>query len=222
MTSEEEVGGVTAHDLDWHIKEAQEAARDWGVQVDAVEGRFISALLAAIAASGQMNKATIEEVRRIVAEAKAAGDIEVGRLRILFAAGEKAIAIGRQAAETAIAAGQRAEQEFERSVAQIAKELSTRLVESNQQWLVLKQTSRNRQDAWRLALIVAVVAVGVFVGGYVARAYQDDLAVSGFYDMQARIVECQRDPVQVKDARVGGIRPACWLDHVVGKRSSGG
>ena len=222
MEMDREVGGVAAHDLDWHIKEAQDAARDWGVQADAMEGRFVSALLAAIAASGQMNKATIEQVHRVVADAKAAGDFEVGRLKIIFAGGEKAIAIGRQAAETAIAAGQRAEHEFDRSVAQIAKELSSRLVESSQQWLVLKQTSRNRRDAWVLALCVAIVAVGIFVGGYVARAYQDDSSFAGFYEMQARIADCQRDPVQVKDAHVvGGVRPACWLDQVLAKRGGG-
>ena len=220
MKLDQEVGAA-AHDLDWQIKEVQDAAQDWGVQADAMEGRFVSALLAAIAASGQMNKATIEQVHRVVADAKAAGDIEVGRLKILFAGGNKAIELGRQAAETAIAAGQRAEQEFERSVAQIAKELSSRLVESSQQWLVLRQTSRNRRDAWILAVIVSIVAVGVFVGGYVARAYQDDVALSGFYEMQARIADCQRDPVRVKDAHVDGIRPACWLDQVLAKRGGG-
>ena len=220
MKLDQEVGAAD-HDLDWHIKEVQGAAQDWGVQADAMEGRFVSALLAAIAASGQMNKATIEQVHRVVADAKAAGDIEVGRLKILFAGGNKAIELGRQAAETAVAAGQRAEQEFERSVAQIAKELSSRLVESSQQWLVLRQTSRNRRDAWILAVIVSIMAVGVFVGGYVARAYQDDVALSGFYEMQARIADCQRDPVRVKDAHVGGIRPACWLDQVLAKRGGG-
>ena len=74
----------------------------------------------------------VEAVCSRLEESKAVGDIELGRLRIMFAGGDKAIALGRQAAETAIAAGQRAEQEFERSVAQIAKELSSRLVESSQ------------------------------------------------------------------------------------------
>ena len=163
----------------------------------------------------------VEAVCSRLEESKAVGDIELGRLRIMFAGGDKAIALGRQAAETAIAAGQRADQEFERSVSQIATDLSSRLVESSQQWLVLRQTSRNRRDAWILAVIVSIVAVGVFVGGYVARAYQDDVALSGFYEMQARIADCQRDPVRVKDAHVDGIRPACWLDQVLAKRGGG-
>lgn len=161
----------------------------------------------------------VEAVCSRLEEAKAVGDHEVGRLRILFAAGNKAIDIAREAAETAIAAGQRAEHEFDRSVAQIAKELSTRLVDSSQQWLVLRQRNRNRRDAWVLALSVSVVAVAVFVGGYLARAWQDDPSVSGYYVLMARISQCQQDPVQVKDARAG-VRPACWLDQIVGK--SGG
>jgi hypothetical protein len=31
---------------------------------------------------------------------------------------------------------------------------------------VLKQTDRNRRDAWRLAAGVAAVALGLFIGGY--------------------------------------------------------
>lgn len=217
MKSQQEMGGVAARDLDWHIKEVQDAAREWGVQTDAMEGRFVSALLAAIAASGQMNQAAIEEAGRVLMNAKAAGDIELVRLRMIFASANKAIEYGKQAAEAAVAAGKVAEQEFDRSVAQIAQELSSRLVESSEQWLALKQTNRNRRDAWVLALVVAVVAVGIFAGGYGARAYQDDQFVSGLYGMRTRIEECQKDPVQVKEGRVGGVRSACWLDQVLAK-----
>ena len=36
-----------------HIREVERAAADWGVHVDALEGRFIGALLAAIRESGR-------------------------------------------------------------------------------------------------------------------------------------------------------------------------
>ena len=35
-------------DLEDHILEVERAAADWGVHVDALEGRFVGALLAAI------------------------------------------------------------------------------------------------------------------------------------------------------------------------------
>ena len=59
--------------------------------------------------------------------------------------------MARQAADTAAATGERAEQVFNASVAKIAKELSVQLLDECQQWLVLKQTQHNRRDARRLA-----------------------------------------------------------------------
>ena len=142
---------------------------------------------------------------------------EFRRAKILMAGGERAIAIGRQAAETAIAAAHRGEQDFNRLVAQIAEELSTRILDSSQKWLFLKQRGQNRREVWVLALCVAMVAVGVLIAGYELRGYQDDPAVTAYYETQERIAECRREPVQVKDMRVGALRPACWLDQVLGK-----
>lgn len=42
-------------DLDQHIRDVEQAAADWGVHTDKLEGRFVSALLAAIATSGRAN-----------------------------------------------------------------------------------------------------------------------------------------------------------------------
>ena len=142
---------------------------------------------------------------------------EFRRAEILMAGGERAIAIARQAAETAIAAAHRGEQDFNRSVGQIAEELSTRILDSSQKWLVFKQRGQNRRDGWILALCVAVVAVGVLIAGYELRGFQDDPAVTAYYETQERIAECRRELVQVKDVRIGALRPACWLDQVLGK-----
>jgi len=146
---------------------------------------------------------------------------EFRRAEILMAGGQKAIAIGKQAAEMAISAAHRAKHEFDRSVARLAEELSTRLLASSQKWLVLKQTSRNRRNAWLLALCVTVVAVAVLVVGYEIRGYQDEPVVAAYYETQERMAACQREPVQVKDVRSGAARPACWLDQVLEARGWG-
>ena len=44
--------------------------------------------------------------------------------------------------------------------------MAVKLLQQSQRWLVLKQTDRNRRDAWRLAAGVAAVALGLFIGGY--------------------------------------------------------
>jgi len=43
--------------------------------------------------------------------------------------------------------------------------MSRKLLSESQKWLLLKQTERNRREAWRLAGCVAAAAVAVFIGG---------------------------------------------------------
>ena len=82
--------------------------------------------------------------------------------------------MARQAADTAAATGERAEQVFNASVAKIAKDLSVKLLDECQQWLVLKQTQHNRRDARRLAVGVAAAALAVFVAGYATAGWRQD------------------------------------------------
>lgn len=204
-------------DLEAHIKAVEKAARDWGVNVDELEGKFVGALLAAIAASGRANIAAIGDLERLLEASRAAGDVELRRLRILLDGGAQVLGMARQAAETAVAGGNRAEREFDKSVALIARELSTKLLSESQKWLVLKQTSRNRRDAWRLAFVVAGLGLGLFIGGYGARAQQDAAALEGFFEAQARIAECAAAPLWVNRPK-GEPGAACWLEQVAGKR----
>ena len=84
----------------------------------------------------------------------------------MIEASQRTLSMAQEAAETSAASGERAERVFNASVAKIAKELSVKLLDECQQWLVLKQTQHNRRDARRLAVGVAAAAIAVFVGGY--------------------------------------------------------
>ncbi len=55
-----------ALDLEAHVQAVEKAARDWGVSVDQLEGKFVSALLAAISAVGRSNIATIADLGRLL------------------------------------------------------------------------------------------------------------------------------------------------------------
>ena len=101
-------------------------------------------------------------------------DDEFRRAEILLTSGQEALSMARQAADTAAATGERAEQVFNASVAKIARELSVKLLDECQQWLVLKQTQHNRRDARRLAVGVAAAALAVFVGGYATAGWRQD------------------------------------------------
>ena len=92
-------------------------------------------------------------------------DDEVRRVEVLLESGRVAINLAREANQTALVTTDRAEQEFNKSVGRIAEEMSRGLLAESQKWLVLKQTERNRRDAWRLAGCVAAAAVAVFIGG---------------------------------------------------------
>ena len=78
-------------------------------------------------------------------------DDEVRRVEVLLESGRVAINLAREANQTALVTADRAEQEFNKSVGRIAEEMSRALLAESQKWLVLKQTERNRREAWRLA-----------------------------------------------------------------------
>ena len=92
-------------------------------------------------------------------------DDEVRRVEVMLESGRVAINLAREANQTALVTADRAEQEFNKSVGRIAEEMSRKLLAESQKWLVLKQTERNRREAWRLAAWVAAAAVAVFIGG---------------------------------------------------------
>ena len=132
-----------------HIREVEKAAADWGVHVDALEGRFIGALLAAIRESGRTNLAVLGDIEALLERARATGEGELRRIGLMIEASQQTLSMAQQAAETSAAAGERAERVFNASVAKIAKDLSVKLLDECQQWLVLKQTQHNRRDARR-------------------------------------------------------------------------
>ena len=192
-------------DLEAHIKAVEKAARDWGVNVDELEGKFVSALLAAIAASGRANIATVGDLEKLFEGARAAGEVELRRLRILLDGGEQVLRVAEEGARAAIATADKTQADYDRSVSKLAKEMAAKLLAETQKWLVLKQTNRNRRDAWRLATLVGAAALGLFVGGYVARANQEG------YAMEV-VARCMAAPLWVTVDRSDQAVPACRLD----------
>jgi hypothetical protein len=85
MVNEENSGAsVGRRDLDLkaHIHEVERAAANWGVHVDALEGRFIGALLAAIQESGRTNLAVLSDIESLLERARATGEGELRRIAL--------------------------------------------------------------------------------------------------------------------------------------------
>ena len=183
------------------IEDVERAAVNWGMHVDALEGQFVKALLKAIEETGRTNLAALGDLEELIEKTRRVGEGERKRLELLLDGGDKVLNMACQAAETAVAAGERAEREFDVSVARIAKELSVKLLAESQQWLVLKQSARNRRDAWRLAGVVAAAALGVFVGGYATAEWRKGKELEAGEATMAAVERCWKRPVMVRDVK---------------------
>ena len=183
------------------IEDVERAAVNWGMHVDALEGQFVKALLKAIEETGRTNLAALGDLEALIEKTHRVGEGERKRLEILIKGGEQTLNMARQAAETAAVAGERAEREFDASVTRIAKDLSVKLLAESQQWLVLKQSARNRRDAWRLAAGVAAGTLAVFIAGYAAAGWRQAEDSEVEQAVIAAVERCWKKPITLRDAK---------------------
>ena len=147
------------------IARVEQAARDWGVHIDAVEGRFVGALLKAIEETGKTNLAALGDLEVLFERARREGEADRRRIERMIEAGSNALAMANRASEDAGMASARAQQMVDQSVAGIQARMSKALVEGCPQWLIFEQKARHRLYAWGLAAWVAAGAVAVFIAG---------------------------------------------------------
>jgi hypothetical protein len=127
-------------------------------------------------------------------------DDEGRRVELLLESGRVAINLAREANQSALVTADRAEQEFNKSVGRIAEEMSRALLAESQRWLVLKQTERNRRDAWRLAAWVGAAAVSVFIGGGAAMQWWTAKESASRQAMIEALDRCWIEPTMVRTA----------------------
>jgi hypothetical protein len=195
------------------IAQVERAALDWGVHVDALEGQFVRALLKAIEETGRTNLAALGDLEALIEKTRRIAEGERRQVELLIEAGTQALAMAREATETAALASVRAEQEIDKSVARIAQEMSQKLLDESQQWLVLKQTARNRSDAWRLAAAVAATAMVVFVAGYATSKWWSATESAARQAVLEAVDRCWLKPLVVRNAKGEDIE-TCRLDEL--------
>jgi hypothetical protein len=140
-------------------------------------------------------------------------DDEVRRVEVMLESGRVAINLAREANQTALVTADRAEQEFNKSVGWIAEEMSRKLLSESQKWLLLKQTERNRRDAWRLAGCVAAATLAVFIGGAAtAEAWWMEESASRRAMIEA-LDRCWLNPLVVR-METGERLETCRLDEL--------
>jgi hypothetical protein len=127
-------------------------------------------------------------------------DDEGRRVELLLESGRVAINLARESNQTALVTADRAEQEFNKSVGRIAEEMSRTLLSESQKWLLLKQTERNRREAWRLAGCVAAAAVAVFMGGGAAMQWWSARESAARQAVLEAVDRCWVEPRMVRTA----------------------
>jgi hypothetical protein len=127
-------------------------------------------------------------------------DDEVRRVEVMLESGRVAINLAREANQTALVTADRAEQEFNKSVGRIGQEMSRALLAESQKWLVLKQTERNRREAWRLAGCVAAAAVAVFIGGGATTRWWSARESAARQAVLEAVDRCWVEPIMVRMA----------------------
>ena len=182
------------------VARVERAALDWGVHVDALEGQFVRALLKAIEETGKTNLAALGDLEALLETARREGEAERRRIERMIEAGLNALAMAHQATERAGLASIRAEEAIEEAIARIAKEMSRALLAESQKWLVLKQTERNRREAWRLSGCVAAATVAVFIGGAAAMQWWSAKESAARQAVLEAVDRCWVEPIMVRMA----------------------
>jgi hypothetical protein len=140
-------------------------------------------------------------------------DDEVRRVEVMLESGRVAINLAREANQTALVTADHAEQEFNKSVGRIAEEMSRKLLAESQKWLLLKQTERNRREAWRLAGCAAAATVAVFIGGVAtAEGWRMEESASRRAMIEA-LDRCWLNPLVVR-METGERLETCRLDEL--------
>jgi hypothetical protein len=180
------------------IARVERAALDWGLHADALEGRFVSALLRAIEETGKTNLATLGDLEALLEKARREGEADRRRIERMIEAGSNALAMAHQAAGLASV---RAEEAIGEAIERIAKEMSkaTRTSPPASRPIVFP-SERNRREAWRLAAWVAAGAVAVFIGGIATAHWWNAKESAARQAMLEALDRCWVQPVMVRTA----------------------
>jgi hypothetical protein len=167
-------------ELDDEIAAVLDAAADWGVRPDHLEGRFVTAWLNTVKWLGRLMSAAISDLKSVIQQSKAASDAEAERLRQL---NRQALSV----IETARAAQIHLEIQRETVVAKLLERIGPELSDGIKYWRVIKEKEYNRRSARRLAAGTVAIALFLILGSYFGRAWQDSDATEALARCSANL-----------------------------------
>jgi hypothetical protein len=153
------------------LRQVEAAAREWGVRPDQLEGRFVSALMAAIGWSGRVSAAAQEEFKTLFRQQREACERELASAREIT----RAAHAGLTQARTALIVLQ---VEKENLTAKMIKETLPLFAERLKGALIIREKRWNEDVKRRRLATAGMVTLGLVFGGYGLRVWQDGMATS--------------------------------------------
>ena len=174
----------TPEDFATALERVQEAARDWGIRPDLMEGRFVSALLNAVSWTGRISESAQAEFRQLFQKQRDQAEVELARAREITRAANAALGQARNAMISL-------QVERENVVVRMIHETMPMFAKELRGALVIREKALNDGVRLRRFLIAAMVTLGVFLGGYTVRAFADADAVG-------ELGRCMAHPLQAQ------------------------
>jgi len=180
------------------LEKVQDAAREWGIRWDLMEGRFVSALLGAVGWSGRVTQSAQTELREIFKKQRDLAELELARAREITKAANAALGQARSALINL---------QVERENVTLRMIHETMPLFATELRKALIYRVKDESDALRLRrfFVAALVTICVFLGGFGLRAWDDSAALGALGHCLAHPLQSQgRIYCDVTSFRDGG------------------
>lgn len=168
----------------------REAAQEWGIRPSTPEGAVISALIGAIAETGDLSLSIgtdfagmVESAERAAADKLKTVEAEVERLRVSLSDSAALIDRAREALSNV-------DKEREHLAANVARSMAGDIVKALKPQLAAEVTIRNRNRNWQGFGLAALGTLGVVMFGFVLGSWQ----ISGPSVAESAIERCVKAP----------------------------
>ena len=173
---------VATEDLRASAEDMEQAAWREGIEPSGPLGIFVTAVRRTLISLADISEKQSRGVAATISGAQKLIDSEVAKLRL-------ANEVATRAMNEAMAARNRAEVEAEKLTLKTISGLAPKILEEIRDAVVIRERRYNRKVEWRRASLVAVAVLGLVLGGYCWKAWQDG-------DASEALVRCLKQPFQ--------------------------
>jgi hypothetical protein len=166
------------------LRSVQDAARDWGIRPDLMEGKFVSALLGAVEWLGRVNQAAQAEFRQIAQKQSDAAKVELARAEALTKATNATLGQARSAL-----IGLQVERE--NVTVRMIHETMPMFAAELRKALVIRVSDETSALKLKRGVLAGIAAIGIFLGGFGLRAFADRDAVGALERCLAKPLQAQ-------------------------------